>query len=76
MKQDLKQAFGKVLREVRESRGMSQQELADYSEIDRTYLSNLERGLNNPTLNVIFKLAEILKMKPGEFVDKVEKEMH
>lgn len=65
-----------MLREVRESRGMSQQELADYSEIDRTYLSNLERGLNNPTLNVIFKLAEILKMKPGEFVDKVEKEMH
>jgi transcriptional regulator with XRE-family HTH domain len=76
VKKDLKQAFGIALRELREQRELSQQELADYSEIDRTYLSDLERGLSFPTLNVIFKLAEVLEIKPHEIIQKTEKLMH
>lgn len=75
MKGDLKSAFGAVIRELRESRGLSQQELADYAEMDRTYLSDLERGLNFPTLNVVFKIAEVLKMRPHELIRDIEKEM-
>lgn len=73
MKSDLKETFGKVIRELREKEGLSQQELADYSEIDRTYISDLERGLYYPSLNIIYKLAEILKVKPHEMIQKVDK---
>lgn len=73
MKSDLKEAFGSVIRELRESKGMSQQELADYAEMDRTYLSDLERGLNYPSLNTIYKLADVLKIKPHELILRVDK---
>jgi transcriptional regulator with XRE-family HTH domain len=75
VKGDLKSAFGTVIRELRESRGLSQQELADYAEMDRTYLSDLERGLNFPTLNVVFKIAEVLKIRPHELIREIEREM-
>ena len=74
-KLELKEAFGKVIRELRDQRGLSQQELADYSEVDRTYLSDLERGLYYPTLNTVYKLADILKIKPHELIQKVDKEV-
>jgi transcriptional regulator with XRE-family HTH domain len=72
VKRDLKQAFGSVIRELREEKGLSQQELADYSEVDRTYISDLERGLYSPTLNVIYKLAEVLKIQPHKLLEKVD----
>jgi len=72
VKRDLKRAFGQVIKEQRIARGLSQQELADYSEMDRTYLSDLERGLNYPTLNIVFKLCEILDIKPHLLILKVE----
>jgi len=73
VKSDLKEAFGSVIRELRESMEMSQQELADYAEMDRTYLSDLERGLNYPSLNTIYKLADVLKVKPHELIMRVDK---
>lgn len=72
MKRELKEAFGTVIRTLREERGLSQQELADYSEVDRTYISDLERGLYYPSLNTVYKLAEILKQKPHELIQKVD----
>lgn len=73
MKGDLKKTFGKVIRQIRKEHGLSQQALADFSEVDRTYISDLERGLHNPSLNVVYKLAEILKIKPHELVERVDK---
>lgn len=72
VKRDLKEAFGSVIKTLREEKGLSQQELADYSEVDRTYISDLERGLYYPSLNTIYKLAEILKLKPHELIQKVD----
>ncbi|HEU5292461.1 MAG TPA: helix-turn-helix transcriptional regulator [Cyclobacteriaceae bacterium] len=72
MKRDLKEVFGSVIRGLREERGLSQQELADFSEVDRTYISDLERGLYSPSLNTIYKLAEVLKLKPHELIEKVD----
>lgn len=74
-KLEIKEGFGKVIRELREQRKLSQQELADYSEVDRTYISDLERGLYYPTLNTIYKLAEVLKIKPHELIQRVDKEV-
>jgi len=53
-------AFGQVLRELRQQRGLTQEGLADVGGFDRTYPSLLERGLRTPTLSVLFRLADCL----------------
>lgn len=66
------EVFGNVLRELRESKQISQEKLAEYCELDRTYISLLERGLRQPTITTIFKLAKALQVKPSELIAKVE----
>lgn len=64
--------FGKVLREQREENQLSQEKLAEYCELDRTYISLLERGLRKPTITTIFKLAKALNISPSKLIEKVE----
>jgi transcriptional regulator with XRE-family HTH domain len=52
--------FGRVVRRRREAAGISQEALADEAGLHRTYISLLERGLRNPSLTVISKLARAL----------------
>jgi transcriptional regulator with XRE-family HTH domain len=66
--------FGKVLRKLRERQNLSQEKLAEYCDLDRTYISLLERGLRQPTITTLFKIAEALKMSPSEIITQVEKE--
>lgn len=65
-------AFGKVLRELRKERLLSQESLALEAGIQRNYVSLIERGVNKPTITTIFKLAAALKVKPSEIVSRVE----
>lgn len=58
--------FGGRLRDVRLSREMSQEALAGLAELDRTYISLLERGKRNPTLVCIAKLAQALSVTVAE----------
>jgi transcriptional regulator with XRE-family HTH domain len=67
-------AFGRVLRELRRARGLSQEQLASLSDFDRTYPSLLERGLRTPTLSVIFRLAEVLGITASTLVAKAFEE--
>jgi transcriptional regulator with XRE-family HTH domain len=55
------------LRRLRVQRGLSQEALAVDGGIDRTYVSRLERGLENPTVAVLERLAEALNSKIAEF---------
>lgn len=64
--------FGHNLRKFREKMGMSQEELAFRSNLDRSYISLLERGRRKPTINTIFALAEQLNVTPSEMVRRVE----
>lgn len=66
------EVFGKVLRELREANYISQEKLAEYCELDRTYISLLERGLRQPTITTIFKLAKALNISPSKLIEKVE----
>lgn len=66
----IQKTFGEVLREVRVGRGLSQQELALQSELDRTYISLLERGLRQPTLTTLIVLADTLDIDPAELVQR------
>lgn len=64
--------FGQVLRELREENKTSQEKLAELADLDRTYISLLERGLRQPTLTTLFKLSMALGIKPSELVEKVQ----
>lgn len=64
--------FGKVLRELRETNNISQEKLAEYCDLDRTYISLLERGLRQPTITTLFKLSKALNVSPSDFILKVE----
>jgi len=66
------EVFGKVLRELREENQLSQEKLAEYCELDRTYISLLERGLRQPTITTIFKLAKALNISPSTLIETVE----
>ena len=66
----IQKTFGEVLREVRVGRGLSQQELALQSELDRTYISLLERGLRQPSLTTLIVLASTLDIDPAELVQR------
>lgn len=64
------EAFGEVLRECRAKAGCSQEALALKAELDRTYISLLERGLRQPTLETLFKLADVLEIAPATMVSR------
>ena len=57
---------------MRISRKVSQEELAFKADLDRTYISLLERGLRNPTLRIIMRLAEVLEKSASEMIALME----
>lgn len=68
-----RRAFGERLRELRQERGWSSQEAFAHSiGVDRTYMSGLERGRRNPTLDIIVKLAHGLEVTPAELLSSIE----
>lgn len=59
---ELQQAFGEALRRQRRAKGLSQEAFINVS--GRTYLSELERGLKNPSLNKIEELSATMGIHP------------
>lgn len=73
---ELKEAISVVIKQERKKNGMSQEELAHLSNIDRTYISLLERKKRKPTLDVIFRISYSFHIKPSTFVKMLEDTMH
>lgn len=71
-KSDTPRVFGRVLRALRVERGLSQEALGFEAGVQRNYISLLERGINQPTISVIFKLSTALGIRPGALVELVE----
>lgn len=57
------------MRKAREALGISQEDLADRAGLHRTYVSGVERGVRNPTVTVLEKLAKALKVKSSTLLD-------
>ncbi len=60
------------MRSLRLLNGLSQEQMSFYAKIDTHYLSNIETGKRNISLNIIEKLADYFGMKVSEFMDLVE----
>ncbi|CAN1516661.1 COG1476 Predicted transcriptional regulators [Methylophilaceae bacterium] len=56
------------VRRLRKLSGLSQEELAFQCEIDRTYISKVERGVANPSLLILSRIAEVLDVSIEELV--------
>jgi len=65
--------FGQVLREQRISRELSQEELALAADVDRTFVSQMERGIRQPTITTLIKLAGALGIQPSTLIVRMEK---
>jgi transcriptional regulator with XRE-family HTH domain len=65
-------AFGQALREIRQSKKISQERLALEGGFDRTYISLIERGINSPTIRMLVGIAAVLKVPPWRIVRRME----
>ena len=66
------QAFGRAVRELRERSNFTQESLAERCDLDRTYISGIERGVRNPTIQTIWTIAEGLSISPQELIKLTE----
>lgn len=64
---------GNVIRQLRLSRGLSQDVLSGLAGIARSHLSMIETGTKMPNFETIWKLAGALDMRPSELVKEIEK---
>ena len=61
--------FGLNVRLRRTQQGFSQEVLGNAAGLDRTYISGIERGIRNPSLEIIGRLASALGCSPAELLD-------
>ena len=65
-------ALGKAIRQAREARGLSQEELGLQAEIHPTWISHLESGRNNPAWGSVRRIAGALGLKVSELAALME----
>ena len=66
---DIKQKFGRKLKEIRLIKGLTQEKLANIADLDRTYIPSIEKGERNVSITVIEKLAKALDV---EMIDLIK----
>jgi transcriptional regulator with XRE-family HTH domain len=70
---DSKELLGRNVVRLRKACGLSQEELAAKSGLHRTYISGIERGRRNISVDNLFALAEALGVEPSELVSKTSR---
>ena len=65
---DMRKLVGGNVRRARARKGLTQEEFAEKSGFSQQYISDLERGLRNPTVVTLFELAQALEIKPIELL--------
>ena len=72
MKRDVQMYWGGVIRDLRINRGITQEKLAELSDLDPTHISMIERSLRFPTFKTLFSLADALGIPASKLVELVE----
>lgn len=75
-KKNILKAFGKLVKERRLALALSQEELGALSELDRTYISGIERGLRNLSLTAIVSISASLQITSVELLQGLENEIN
>lgn len=72
MQEEIRVAYGKAVRAIRQNKKISQEELGDLCGLHRTYISDIELGKRNISLENIDKIAHALQVKKSELFIEVE----
>lgn len=65
---DIREVLGANLKRLRSAKGWSQEQYAFEAGIHRTYVSDIERGARNPTIEILAKLAKPLGVEPADLI--------
>lgn len=71
-KMNLQRKFGLVIKKLRQEKELSQESLANQSDIDRTYISDIEKGERNVSLKIIERLSKTLQVSLSELFKRIE----
>ena len=66
--ENISKQFGRKVREVRLKQGLSQGDVSRRLNLHRSYVSGIERGVRNPSLKVVQKIAKALEVKVGDLL--------
>lgn len=64
--------FGEQVRALRKKAKLSQEELAELSDLHRTYVGGIERGERNPSLKNIALIAQALRVRPADLLGTID----
>ena len=73
---DIGTIFGEVLTRRRNDAGLSQEELALRADVDRTFVSRLERDIRQPTITTLIALSQALGIPAADLVHETESALH
>jgi two-component sensor histidine kinase len=73
--EEIQQLFGIIVRKERKRKGLTQSVLAERSNLDNTYISQIERGMVNPSLFTLHKIAWSLDLSEYDVFIKIKKEL-
>ena len=65
-------AFGQAVRQARTARGISQEVFSQRAKLHQTYVSGIERGRRNPTLEVVWRIADALDVCAADLLREAE----
>jgi len=68
--EDWRVIVGSNVRRLRQSAGLTQEQLAFEASIDLTYVGGIERGRHNPSLLVMVRIAKALQIEPQALLDQ------
>lgn len=68
----LQKRLAERVRSFRRQRKLTQEDLADLAEIDRTYVSQIERAVGNPSLGVMAKVATALEVHVADLLQSAQ----
>ena len=71
---DIREVFARNLRKARNAKGLSQEALAHEAEVDRTYISALERAVYSATIDMVEKLATVLNVEASTLLERPPKQ--
>jgi len=69
---DVKKRIGQQIKNIRETKGLSQKDLAYLADLDRSYIASVERGQRNISIINIEKITKALKISLKEFFNNAE----
>ena len=72
-KEKIAKVFGEILREFREKKRISQENLALEAEMARSFLSEIERGVKQPTISTLIVVSKTLGLRPNRLIAELEK---